>query len=953
MVLIKIVSLFFGFLFLLNPFLTIYARNNNEKVPFDVNQVIEPVVKHSKPHNTDPRLRFNKNPHPSENLQGEFMIDTTRFFTPGGYEASAPSITFDGTNYFVVWGDYNREAVMGARVNETGEILDKPPIKIATAYGEWEGDKPAVAYGDGVYLSVWADYRSEIIFGARTSITGVPLDTVPIPICTTNYYGYQPSVAYGDSNFLVVWFDYADVIGARVSPAGVVLDTLGFIISAAINDQYEPTVCFGGSNYFVVWTDDRSATNLDIYGTRVNIAGVVLDPTGIRISNATDREYHPVLTFGGSNYFVVWEVHEEYIYGARIDQNGTVLDTASIAVSPAFYPSWFPSVTFDGVNYFAVWGDVEEENLYGTRIDTNGIILDTGRIKICTSTHEMYYPSVVFGGSYSLVVWDDSRIDFDIFGARINNAGIVLDSAGIPVSYSVNNQQYSKVGFDGTNYLVVWEISTEDGTGIYGARVSPTGVILDSTGISISPTGSWKNYSQVIFGGSNYLVVWQQRDTNFNYDIYGIRVSPSGSVLDTTIIPISTAISNQMYPQAIFDGNNYFVVWTDIRNGNDDIYGARVSSSGIVLDPEGIPISTANDEQSGAQVFFDGTNYLVLWEDSRNGGYDSVDIYGARVNTSGVVLDTAGIPISTAYNRQVSPQVAFDGTNYLLVWDDERTGIYYDIYGARITTAGVVLDPTGIPISIANNDQYNTHVVFGDNKYFVVWQDFRNGNYDIYGARLTTEGLVLDSTGIPISIGDYQQTFPQVVFDGAYYVLVWQSGLYGWGDDIYGARVNPVSARIDSFPITTQPELQNYPTITHGPNNQVFVTYTGWADVYQGKSYYTDRIWGKFVPASGIEETKISAEINSPIFMSIPNPFNRSTTIKYSVRKSGDVTIKIFDIAGKLVRNLVNGNKKPGAYSINWDGTDDLKKKLPAGVYFYRLKVSDGNSETKELIILR
>ena len=86
-----------------------------------------------------------------------------------------------------------------------------------------------------------------------------------------------------------------------------------------------------------------------------------------------------------------------------------------------------------------------------------------------------------------------------------------------------------------------------------------------------------------------------------------------------------------------------------------------------------------------------------------------------------------------------------------------------------------------------------------------------------------------------------------------------------------------------------------------------------------------------------------------------PNPFNPSTTISYNVDASGMVTLKVYDVMGRLVRTLVDGHKISGyesGYSVVWDGKDQQGQQVSAGLYIYSLQTPTG-IKTKKMVLMK
>lgn len=91
---------------------------------------------------------------------------------------------------------------------------------------------------------------------------------------------------------------------------------------------------------------------------------------------------------------------------------------------------------------------------------------------------------------------------------------------------------------------------------------------------------------------------------------------------------------------------------------------------------------------------------------------------------------------------------------------------------------------------------------------------------------------------------------------------------------------------------------------------------------------------------------------NFHLNQNFPNPFNLETIIEFTIPKYSNVKLEIFNVQGKKVKTLINGNLDPGLHRLQWYGTDEYNSKLPSGVYFYQLTFDD-LEQTKKMILLK
>lgn len=416
------------------------------------------------------------------------------------------------------------------------------------------------------------------------------------------------------------------------------------------------------------------------------------------------------IAFDGTNYLVVWEDQgfgSPYcdIYGTRVNRNGGVLDPAAIPISVAAGDQRNPAVAFNGTDFLVAWEDGRGGNLdiYTARVSRGGVVRDPNGNQISSNSANERNAAIASKtqGSINnaLLVWEreSSATDIDIKGVRLNPAGLSLDNGGFSIAISLSSESKPAVAANNSNpdapYLVVWQDGRNATQDIYGTRVFGNQV-LDTTNIPISTAAGNQITPTVAYGNGSYLVTWEDSNTGAG-DIYGVLVSTTG-VVQGSAVRCTTDTRRESLPTLAFDGTNFTIAYVLAYSATDnDILARRVSSTAALVGaPYNVDTSTTTTSQPA--IAFDGYNYLVAYDYP----IGVTHIYGRRLTKSGTSLGSGATALSTEVsNAQVSPAVAYGGANYLVVWRDDATLGVPRIRGALVSGTGQALTPAGIAIS--------------------------------------------------------------------------------------------------------------------------------------------------------------------------------------------------------------------------------------------------------------
>ncbi|MCU0599777.1 MAG: hypothetical protein MUE70_11050 [Desulfobacterales bacterium] len=306
---------------------------------------------------------------------------------------------------------------------------------------------------------------------------------------------------------------------------------------------------------------------------------------------------------------------------------------------------------------------------------------------------------------YLVVYWKNSDIYGQLVGEDGNAAGaefVICDASGSQDSPSAAYNSATD------QYLVTWYDNRNIGnTDIYGQIVNANGS-LSGGNLVICNDANYQHNPSVAYNSSanQYLVAWHD-NRNGNADIYGQRVNANGSLSGGNFV-ICDAANTQDSPSVAYNSsaNQYLVAWKDHRNGNADIYGQRVDATGSLAGGNFVICSAVNEQNAPSAAYNSSANqYLVVWYDARNG---NTDIYGQIVDSTGS-LSGGNFAICNDADYQYWPSAAYNtsANQYLVAWHDYRNGGYADIYGRLLGTSGI---PSGTDFLI-HETAYVAHVM--------------------------------------------------------------------------------------------------------------------------------------------------------------------------------------------------------------------------------------------------
>ena len=311
-------------------------------------------------------------------------------------------------------------------------------------------------------------------------------------------------------------------------------------------------------------------------------------------------------------------------------------------------------------------------------------------------------------------------------------------------------------------YLVVWREVTDANTSkILATRMTPAGIVEDDPPLQIatatsSTTTVALHFPTVGFDGTRFFIAWVEQSMA-PYSIFGAYLDPQGNTSMPFRVSPTTATASVNRPSVGAGNGHVLVAWGDGRRVPSQLRGALLDDTGVVTGKGDLPLSQSTDPVEAGAVTWGGpsaNNFLVAWEQNTTG---LPQVFGTFVDATGGISPAMPFQISTpaaGVADAYDPAIATDGTQYLVVWPDDRNDpsmATIDLWARLIpfTSAPTAAD-FQVAAAPANEFFIPVQATFAASNWVLAWEHGAGGPAELLGQRRARSGP-LEANGAPLS----------------------------------------------------------------------------------------------------------------------------------------------------------------------------------------------------------
>ncbi|UCD18819.1 MAG: T9SS type A sorting domain-containing protein [candidate division WOR-3 bacterium] len=434
-------------------------------------------------------------------------------------------------------------------------------------------------------------------------------------------------------------------------------------------------------------------------------------------------------------------------------------------------------------------------------------------------------------------------------------------------------------------------------------------------------------------------VVWYD-NRDGNYEIYYKRSEDGGATWGADM-RLTNDPGLSCMPSVAVSGSEVHVVWEDDRTQDPEVYHKRSTDGGVTWGSD-VLVTTVAGSQGMPSVAVFGGGIHVTWTDVTLMGNSEI-YYGCSTD----VGTTWGTPfrISNATGFSTSSSIAAHESDIHIAWHDSRFGWWNNEIYYRCSLDGGTT--WGLETRLTEDTTFSNvpSIAVSGNNVHVVWEEMRDGNFEIYHKRSTNGGQDWTSDA-RLTTNTADSHCPSLTASGSNLHVVWQDNR-DVNEEIYYKLSNDHGSSWDpDMRLTVEQSVSQNPSVASS-GAKVHVV---WGDDRDGnwEIYYKRNPTGN----TGIE--KLAGNAASTIQLTaMPNPFTKLTTVSFGLEHSAErIGLSIYDATGRLVKYFsVSTSYLSNSASVVWDGRDDHDKQMGSGVYFVTLEADDRSVTEKILVV--